>query len=130
VPRIFYHARLVRVKNVSADVSGRQALSNLIRCSSSRAPIVKYGSLSRVMSQEDVGVILTGLEHCREVSLFPTPRGWERLKRLLSCVGMSKQSQLFLPFLRTMTSSQGDAACKHMNLLRVVIAKRSELQMG
>jgi hypothetical protein len=38
---IRYQARLVKVKNVSADVSERQALSNLIRCSRSRDPIMK-----------------------------------------------------------------------------------------
>jgi len=51
---ICYHARLVKVKNVSADVSERQALSNLIRCSRSRDPIMKYDSLSTLMSRVDV----------------------------------------------------------------------------
>jgi hypothetical protein len=48
---ICYHARLVTVKNVSAGVSERQALSNLIRCSSSRDPIIKYDSLPTLMSR-------------------------------------------------------------------------------
>src|SRR5580700_3153624 len=51
---ICYHARLVKVKNVSSDVSERQALSNLIRCSSSRDPIIKDDSLSTLMSRVDV----------------------------------------------------------------------------
>jgi hypothetical protein len=55
------HARLVKVKNVSADVSERQALSNLIRCSRSRDPIMKYDSLSALMSRVDVGASLVGL---------------------------------------------------------------------
>jgi hypothetical protein len=104
---ICYHARLVKVKNVSADVSERQALSSLIRCSSSREPIMKYDSLSTVVSRVDVGANLAGLEHCRDISLFPS--SWERsenrLKRLLSCVGMSKLLEWFLLFLRTMASS-------------------------
>src|SRR6267378_2338792 len=54
--RICYHARLVKVKNASADVSERQALSNLIRCSRSRNPIMKYDSLSTLMSRVDVGL--------------------------------------------------------------------------
>src|SRR5437868_9981214 len=87
-----YHARLVKVKKVSADVSERQALSSLIRCSSSREPMMIYDSLSTVVSRVDVGASLAGLEHCRDISLFPS--GWERsenrLNRLLSCVGMSK----------------------------------------
>jgi hypothetical protein len=58
---ICYHARLVKVKNVSADVSERQALSNLIRCSSSRDPIIKYDSLPTLMSRVDVGASLAGL---------------------------------------------------------------------
>jgi hypothetical protein len=53
---ICYHARLVKVKNVSADVSERQALSNLIRWSRSRNPIMKYDSLSTLMSRVDVGL--------------------------------------------------------------------------
>jgi hypothetical protein len=46
---------------VSADVSERQALSNLIRCSRSRDPIMKYDSLSTLMSRVDVGASLAGL---------------------------------------------------------------------
>src|SRR6266851_9972032 len=101
---ICYHARLVKVKNVSADVSERQALSNLIRCSRSRDPIMKYDSLS-LMSRVDVGASLAGLWHCRDVPLFPIISGWERsenrFKRLLSCVGMSKLLEWFLLFFRT-----------------------------
>jgi hypothetical protein len=58
---ICYYARLVTVKNVSADVSERQALSNLIRCSSSRDPIIKYDSLPTLMSRVGVGASLAGL---------------------------------------------------------------------
>jgi hypothetical protein len=103
----FHQARLVKVKNVSADVSERQALSNLIRCSSSREPIMKYDSLSTVISRVDVGSSLAGLEHSSDISLFPS--GWERpenrLNRLLSCAGMSKLLEWFLLFLRTGASS-------------------------
>jgi hypothetical protein len=49
------HARLGNAKNVSAGVSERQALSNLIRFSRSRDPIMKYDSLSTLMSRLDVG---------------------------------------------------------------------------
>ena len=102
------HARLVEVKNVSADVSERQALSNLIRCSSSCEPIVKYDSLSTLMSRVNVGARRAGLEHCRNVPLFPVISDWERsgnrLNRLLSCVGMSKLLEWFLLFLATMAS--------------------------
>ena len=74
---ICYHARLVKVKNVSADVSERQALSNLIRCSRSRDPIMKYGSLSTPMSPVDGGdASLAGLQHRRNVPLFPIINGW------------------------------------------------------
>jgi len=109
---ICYHARLVKVKNVSADVSKRQALSNLIRCSRSRNPIMKYDSLSTLMSRVDVGASLAGLWHRRDVPLFPIISGWEwsenRLKRLLSCVGMSKILEWFLLFLATMASSHAE----------------------
>jgi hypothetical protein len=108
---ICHHARLVEVKNVSADVSERQALSNLIRCSRSRDPIMKYDSLSTLMSPVDVGANLAGLEHCRDIPLFPTISGWERsgnrLNRLFSCVGMSKLLEWFL-FLATMASSHAE----------------------
>jgi len=64
------------------------------------------------MSPVDVGASLAGLEHCRNVPLFPVISGWERaenrLKRLLSCVGMSKQLEWFLPFLPTMASSDAE----------------------
>ena len=107
-----HHARLVKVKNVSADVSERQALSNLIRCSRSRDPIMKYDSLSALMSRVDIGASLPGLQHCRDVPLFPIISGWERsenrLKRLLSCVGMSKLLEWFLLFFRTMTSTHAE----------------------
>jgi hypothetical protein len=109
---VCYHARLVKVKNVPADVSERQALSNLIRCSRSRDPIIKYDSLPTLMSRVDVGPSLAGLEHCRDVPLFPIISGWERsenrLKRLLSCVGMSKVKECFLLFLATMASSHAE----------------------
>ena len=108
---ICHHARLVKVKNVSAEVSERQALSNLIRCSRSRDPIMKYDSLSTLMSPVDVGANLAGLEHCRDIPLFPTINGWERsgnrLNRLFSCVGMSKLLEWFL-FLATMASSHAE----------------------
>jgi hypothetical protein len=109
---ICHHARLVEMKNVSGDVSERQALSNLIRCSRSRDPIMKYDSPSILRSKVDVGVSLVGLEPCRDIPLFPVISGWERsgnrLKRLLSCVGMSKQLEWFLLFLATMASSHAE----------------------
>jgi hypothetical protein len=102
---ICYHARLVKVKNVSVGVSERQALSNLIRLSRSRDPIMKYDSLSTPMSPVDVSASLAGLEDCGAVPLFPIISGWEwwenRLKRLLSCVGMSKLLEWLLLFLAT-----------------------------
>src|SRR6266849_1818172 len=86
---ICYHARLVKVKNVPVGVSERQALSNLIRFSRSRDPIMKYDSLSTLMSPVDVSASLAGLEDRKSVPLFPIISGWERsenrLKRLLSC---------------------------------------------
>jgi hypothetical protein len=111
---ICYHARLVKVKNVSADVSERQALSSLIRCSRSRDPIMKYGSLSTLlMSRIDVSdASLAGLQHCRNVPPFAISSGWERsgnrFKRLLSCVGISKLLEWFLLFFRTMASSYAE----------------------
>ena len=109
---ICYHARLVKVKNVSVGVSERQALSNLIRFSRSRDPIMKYDSLSILMSPADVSASLAGLEHCRDVPLFPIIRGWQRsenrLKRLLSCVGMSKLLEWFLLFLATKAPSHAE----------------------
>ena len=106
------HARLVEVKNVLADLSERQALSNLIRCSSSCQPIVKYDSLSTLMSRVNVGAKRAGLEHCRSVPLFPVISDWERsgnrLNRLLSCLGMSKILEWFLLFLATMASSDAE----------------------
>ena len=108
---ICHHARLVKVKNVSAEVSERQALSNLMRCSRSRDPIIKYDSLSTLMSRVDVGGRRAGLEHCRNIPLLPTINGWERsgnrLNRLFSCVGMSKLLEWFL-FLATMASSHAE----------------------
>ena len=97
---------------MSATVSERQALSNLIRFSRSRDPIMRYDSLSSLMSPVDVDASLAGLEHCPDVPLFPTIGGWERsenrLKRLLSCVGMSKLLEWFLLFLATMASSHAE----------------------
>ena len=73
---------------------------------------MKYDSLSTLMSLVDVGASLAGLEHGRDVPLFPIIGGWERsenrLKRLLSCVGMSKQFKWFLSFLATMASSHAE----------------------
>ena len=97
---------------MSVGVSERQALSNLIRFSRSRDPIMKYDSLSTVMSPVDVGASVAGLERCRGVPLFPITSGWQRsenrLKRLLSCVGMSKLLEWFLLFLATMASSHAE----------------------
>ena len=59
------------------------------------------------MSPVDVGANLAGLEHCRDVQLFPIISGRERsenrLKRLLSCVGMSKLLEWLLLFFATTT---------------------------
>ena len=73
---ISYHARLGNVKNVPAGTSERQALSNLIRFSRSRDPIIKYDSLSILMSPVDASASLEGLEH-RDIPLFPAISGWE-----------------------------------------------------
>ena len=109
---ICYHARLVKVKNVSVGVSERQALSNLIRLSRSRDPIMKYDSLSTLTTPVDVSAGLAGLEDCGAVPLFPIISGsewWEnRLKRLLSCVGMSKILEWLLLFLATIASSDAE----------------------
>jgi hypothetical protein len=71
-----------------------------------------YDSLSTLMSPVDVDASLAGLEHCRDVPLFPIISGWERsedrLKRLLSCVGMSKLWEWFLLFLATTASSHAE----------------------
>jgi hypothetical protein len=73
---------------------------------------MKYDSLSTLMSPVDVGASLAGLEHCRDVLLFPVVSGWERsgnrLKRLFSCVGMSKLLEWFLLFLATTASSHAE----------------------
>ena len=73
---------------------------------------MKYDSRSTLMSPVDVGASLAGLEHCRNVRLFPMTSRWERsenrLKRLLSCVGMSKLLGWFLLFLATMASSDAE----------------------
>ena len=73
---------------------------------------MKYDSLSTLMSLVDVGASLAGLEHCRDVPLFPIISGWERsenrLKRLLSCVGMSKLLEWLLLFLATIASSDAE----------------------
>lgn len=109
---ICYHARLVKVKNVSVGVSERQALSNLIRLPRSRDPIMKHDLLSTLMSPVDVSPSLAGLEDCGAVPLFPIIGGWEwwenRLKRLLSCVGMSKLLEWLLLFLATIASSDAE----------------------
>ncbi len=109
---ICYHARLGNVKNVSAGISERQALSNLIRFSRSRDPIMKYDSFSTLMSPVDVGPSLAGLERCRDVPPFPIISGCERsenrLNRLRSCVGMSKLLEWFRLFLATMASSHAE----------------------
>jgi hypothetical protein len=72
---------------------------------------MKYDSLSTLMSPVDVSASLAGLEHRRDAPLFPIS-GWERsenrLKRLLSCVGMSKLLEWFLLFLATMASSDAE----------------------
>ena len=71
-----------------------------------------YDSLSTLMSRVDVGASLAGLWHRRDVPLFPIISGWEwsenRLKRLLSCVGMSKILEWFLLFLATVASSHAE----------------------
>jgi len=73
---------------------------------------MKYDPLSTLMSPVDVGASLAGLEHCRDVPLCPILSGRERvenrLKRLLSCVGMSKLVERFLRFLATMASSHAE----------------------
>ena len=74
---------------------------------------MKYGSLSTLMSRVDVSdASLAGLQHCRNVPLFPISSGWERsgnrFKRLLSCVGISKLLKWFLLFFRTMASSYAE----------------------
>jgi hypothetical protein len=70
-----------------------------------------HDSLS-LMSRVDVSASLAGLEHRRDVPRFPIVSGWERsenrLKRLLSCVGMSKLLEWSLPFLATMASSDAE----------------------
>jgi len=99
------------MKNVSAGISERQALWNLIRFSRSRDPIIKYDSLSTLLLPVDVSTSVAGLEH-RDVPLFRIISGWEWaekcLTRLLSCVGMSKLSEWFLPFLATVASSHAE----------------------
>jgi hypothetical protein len=94
---------------VSTEVIKRQAPSNLIRRSRSREPIMTNDSTS-LRSRVDVGARLTGIEHRREVPLSPTVRCWPRsgnfVKRLRSCVGMSRLLEWFLLFLATMISSQ------------------------
>ena len=109
---ICYHARLVKLKNVSVGISERQALSSLIRFSRSRDPSMKYDSLSALMSPSDVSESLTRLERCRDAPLFITISDWgrsgNRLKRLLNCPGMSKLLECFLLFLATMASSDAE----------------------
>jgi hypothetical protein len=73
---------------------------------------MKYDSISTLMSPVDVGASVAALEHCRGVPLFPVISGWERsenrLKRLLSCVGMSKLLEWLLLFLATTASSHAE----------------------
>jgi hypothetical protein len=73
---------------------------------------MKYDPLSTLMSPVDVGASLAGLEHCCDVPLFRIISGWERaenrLKRPLSCVGMSKLLEWFLLFLATTASSHAE----------------------
>jgi hypothetical protein len=73
---------------------------------------MKYDPPSTLLSPVDVGANLAGLEHCRNAPLFPIISGWGRsenlLKRLLSCVGMSKLVERFLRFLATMASSHAE----------------------
>ena len=73
---------------------------------------MKYDWLSMRISPVDVGASPAGSEHRRDVPLFPIIGGWERaenrLKRLLSCVGMSKLLEWFLLFLPTMASSDAE----------------------
>lgn len=132
---ISYHARLGNVKNVSAGISERQALSNLIRFSRSRDPIIKYDSLSTLISRVDVSASLAGIEH-RDVPLLPIISGWEwvekRLSRLLSCVGMSKLLEWFLLFLATMASSHAEdrRLAEDGGEMRMYFRKRGGLQGG
>jgi len=123
--------RLVKVKNVSADVSERQALSNSTRFSGSRDPIMNYDSLSTLMSPVDVGANLAGLEHCRDVQLFPIS-GWERsenrLKRLLSCVGMSKLLEWLLSGLSSKPKKAGFKITPFRDLPKKFLATTREMQ--
>jgi hypothetical protein len=61
-----------------------------------------------LMSRVDVGARLAGIEHRRKASLFPAASCWPRsenlVKRLRSCVGVSKLLECFLLFLATMVS--------------------------
>jgi len=115
---------------VPPEVSQRQVLSNLIRCSRSREPIMTHDSVS-LMSRVHVGTCLAGLEHRCEVSLFPTVSCWSRsgnlFRRLRSCVGMSKLLKGFRLFLATMASSQFQAARSWSSFSRsVYTSTRSE----
>ena len=108
---ICFHARLVKVKNVSVGISERQALSNLIRFSRSRDPSMKYDSLSILMSPVDVSDGLARLEHCLDAPPFSAVSGCRsgnRFKRLLSCPGLGKLLEWFLPFLATVASSDAE----------------------
>jgi len=73
---------------------------------------MKYDALSTLISRGDVGANFAGLERCRDVPLFPSSvvgsEAENRLKRLLSCVGMSKVLEWFLRFLATMASSHAE----------------------
>jgi hypothetical protein len=67
-----------------------------------------------LMSRVDVGPHLAGIEHRRKASFFPAASCWPRsenlVKRLRSCVGMSRLLEWFLLFLATMVSSEFQAA--------------------
>jgi hypothetical protein len=105
-----FHKRFLseRFRPIALTSQNQQAAVStaLIRCSRSREPIMTNDSAS-LRSRVDVGARLPGIEHRREVSLSPTVSCWPRsgnfVKRLRSCVGMSR---LFLFFLATMVSSQ------------------------
>ena len=94
---------------------------------------MKYDSLLTLMLPVDVGANLAGLEHCRDVPLFPIISAWERsanrLKRLLSCVGMSKLLKWFPLFLATMASSHAEdrRLAKDGGEMRMYFRKRGGL---
>ena len=85
---------------MSAEVSERQALSSLMRCSRSRDPIMTYDSLYAQVASR------CRRQACRLASTaaisrsFSAVSGWEwsekRLTRLRSCVGMSTLLEWFV----------------------------------